>query len=59
MADQALYVGSIGNVLGDGTELVPHVTVANISRGEAEASDDWQPITNGKRKAPASQGGES
>jgi hypothetical protein len=51
--DTALYVGPVGNALGDGTELVPHETVANISRAEAEASDNWQPIKADESKPAA------
>lgn len=44
----ALYVGPMGNVLGDlgggSVELVPHETVVEVSRDEAEASDWWKPV---------------
>lgn len=43
--DLALYVGEAGNALGDGTDLIPHVSVVEVSRGEAEQSDRWQPVT--------------
>jgi hypothetical protein len=56
MADLALYVGEAGNVLGDGTELIPHVTVAEVSKGEATASDQWQPIS--KKDAQAAKAGD-
>lgn len=50
--DKALWVGDGGNHLGDGTELVPHETIVAITHGEAEASDNWEPIKGaGKPKA--------
>jgi hypothetical protein len=53
--DLALYVGPPGNSLGSTggiTELIPHVTVCEVSRSEAEGSDFWQPVAgSGKPKA--------
>lgn len=49
--EKALYVGEAGNCLTDGTELIPHETIALVGKDEAEASDLWEPVTNG---APAS-----
>jgi hypothetical protein len=56
MADTALYVGAAGNIgqLSAGgplEELVPHVSVVEVGRSEAEASDYWQPLGS-KGKAP-------
>lgn len=46
--DLALYVGPGGSFLNDGTlagaELVPHETVCQVSRGEAETSAWWEPV---------------
>lgn len=46
--EKALYVGEAGNALTDGTPLVPGETIALVPRGEAEASDLWQPVDKGK-----------
>lgn len=46
--EKALYVGEGGNALSDGTPLVPHETIALVSKGEAEASDLWEPIKHGR-----------
>lgn len=43
--ETALYVGEGGNCLSDGTALIPGVTIAMVSKGEAEASELWEPIT--------------
>lgn len=40
----ALWVGPGGQVLADGTDLEPGVTVVQISEGEAVESDNWQPV---------------
>lgn len=47
-AEKALYVGEGGNVLADGTVLIPGETIALVPRAEAEASDLWKPVTKGK-----------
>lgn len=44
--DLARYVGEAGNALGDGTVLVPHETIVEVSKGEASLSDQWEPVTS-------------
>lgn len=44
--DKALYVGEGGNCLSDGTPLIPHETVCQVPRSEAEASELWEPVAN-------------
>lgn len=46
--EKALYVGEGGNALTDGTPLVPGETIALVGKGEAEASDLWEPVKKGK-----------
>ena len=46
--EKALYVGEAGNCLADGTPLIPGETIALVPRAEAEASDLWEPVENGK-----------
>lgn len=46
--EMALYVGEGGNCLTDGTPLVPHETIAQVPASEAEASELWEPVTDGK-----------
>jgi hypothetical protein len=50
--EKALYVGEAGNCLSDGTPLIPHETVALVSAGEAEASELWEPVTQGEPASP-------
>lgn len=50
--EKALYVGEGGNVLADGTPLIPGETVALVPRAEAEASDLWEPVKDGKPASP-------
>jgi hypothetical protein len=50
--EKALYVGEGGNRLTDGTPLVPHETIALVSRSEAESSELWQPIADGEPASP-------
>lgn len=52
LEEKALYVGEGGNCLTDGTALIPGVTIALVSKSEAEASDIWEPVKAGK---PASE----
>jgi hypothetical protein len=40
----AVWIGSAGRSLSDGTGLEPGVTVVRIPAGEAETSDDWKPV---------------
>jgi hypothetical protein len=47
----ALWVGPVGYVTTNKVDLIPGVTIVQISEGEAEASDNWQPLT---AKAPTS-----
>lgn len=51
--ETATWVGPYGYRLPDGTLLETGVTVCEISAGEAEASDYWQPI---KAAAPKTKG---
>ena len=46
--EKALYVGEAGNCLTDGTPLIPHETIALVSQSEAELSDLWEPVKQGK-----------
>lgn len=50
--EKALYVGEGGNCLSDGTPLIPGETIALVPRAEAEASDLWQPVDDGKPASP-------
>lgn len=50
--ETALYVGEGGNCLSDGTALIPGVTIAMVSKGEAEASELWEPIAGGVPASP-------
>lgn len=45
---KARWVGAFEAELPDGTVLVPHETVAEISAGEAQESDHWQPVGSKK-----------
>jgi hypothetical protein len=59
--EKAVYVGEGGNCLTDGTPLIPGVTIALVSKGEAEASELWKPVAksakldseNPRNSAPA------
>jgi hypothetical protein len=51
--EKALYVGEAGNCLADGTPLIPGETIALVPFAEAEHSDLWEPVTNGKPASPA------
>ncbi len=44
----ALYVGEGGNSLSDGTPLIPGETICHVPKAEAQASDLWEPVSNGK-----------
>lgn len=46
--EKALYVGEAGNVLTDGTPLIPHETIALVGHAEANGSDIWEPVTDGE-----------
>jgi hypothetical protein len=46
--EKALYVGEAGNCLADGTPLIPGETIAEVPKAEAEGSELWQPVKNGK-----------
>lgn len=41
---KATWVGPGGYELPDKTPLVPGETVVDISEGEANASDNWEPV---------------
>lgn len=61
MADKgytdALWVGTPSE-LADKTPLIPGVTVVAIPAGEAEASDNWQPVEKGRPKPKADAEGD-
>lgn len=46
----ATWVGPGGHVLPDGTDLVPGVTVVQITKGEANESDNWEPVVDKSSK---------
>lgn len=50
--EKARYVGEGGNVLADGTVLIPGETIALVPRSEAETSDLWEPIDSGRTSSP-------
>lgn len=45
----ARWVAPYGAQLDSGLELVPHETVVKVPKDEAEASENWEPVS--KRKA--------
>lgn len=47
LEEKALYVGEAGNALTDGTVLIPGETICLVGAGEAEASELWEPVTDG------------
>ena len=44
----ALWKGPSGHQLSDGTVLEKDVTIAFITQGEADSSDNWEPTTKAK-----------
>jgi hypothetical protein len=46
--DKAMYVGEAGNCLSDGTPLISGVTICDVPKSEAEASELWEPVAKSK-----------